>query len=485
MKFHFRTVEFWTRGRRGFPRSAGPSVAALVGLLTVLLSSGCLPSSTETGALTHTVGRRDLSVSVVEQGTLESSNNTEIRCKVRGYSTVTWVIESGTVVEPGQELLRLDTRVIEETVSLTKTNVDLARAKLARSSADHARASIAEEAYLKGQYASQVKALEKDRSIAETNLTTARKMLAQTRALFRRGYVTDLEVKGHEFTVTRAEFELKVRETQIDVLDRFTRNMQLETLRGNLRAARSKMAADSAELEMTKKQRARALEELAACIVKAERGGLVIYPSAAKWKDTPDVTEGATVRKDQVLLLMPDLTEMQVQVGVHESVVDRVKPGSVATVRLPDRMLTAEVSSVSSVASPAGWWTGNVVEYETRIELPTVEGLKPGMSAEVEIRLARYEDVIAMPVAAVLQTGGGDFAWVTTPAGPERRPLRLGDTDDVWIIVEGGLREGDVVILDPAAHVPEAREVVRAVRISSSRGRVSSPVGGEEVPDAP
>ncbi|MHC4167418.1 MAG: hypothetical protein ACYSWQ_10710, partial [Planctomycetota bacterium] len=41
--------------------------------------------------LTHTITCGDLVVTVTEQGTLESSNNTEIKCKVRGYSTVIWV----------------------------------------------------------------------------------------------------------------------------------------------------------------------------------------------------------------------------------------------------------------------------------------------------------------------------------------------------------------------------------------------------------
>ena len=43
---------------------------------------------------------------VTEQGTLESSNNTEIKCKVRGFSTVTYVVPAGTVVESGDVLVR-------------------------------------------------------------------------------------------------------------------------------------------------------------------------------------------------------------------------------------------------------------------------------------------------------------------------------------------------------------------------------------------
>ena len=109
---------------------------------------------------------------------------------------------------------------------------------------------------------------------------------------------------------------------------------------------------------------------------------------------------------------------------------------------------------------PAGWWTGNVVKYDTIIELPSVEGLKPGMSAEVEIIMDRHEDVLTMPVAAVLETEEGDFCWVKTAEGAKRRLLRLGDTDDSFIVVEAGLKEGDEVVLNPLAYIEEAQSEV-------------------------
>ena len=111
--------------------------------------------------------------------------------------------------------------------------------------------------------------------------------------------------------------------------------MQLETLQGNKTASESKLAADQAGLAMEIKRRDRAAQELEDCVIRAEKSGLVIYPSAASWKSTPDITEGATVRKDQVLLLMPDLSQMQVKLGIHESVIDRVRPGLKAIVTLP------------------------------------------------------------------------------------------------------------------------------------------------------
>jgi multidrug efflux pump subunit AcrA (membrane-fusion protein) len=194
--------------------------------------------------------------------------------------------------------------------------------------------------------------------------------------------------------------------------------------------------------------------------VKAERSGLVIYPSAAAWKNTPDIAEGATVRKDQVLLLMPDLSRMQVKVGIHESIVDRIKPGQAARITLPDKTLNGKVFSVASVTRPAGWWTGNVVKYDTIIKLPSVEGLKPGMSAEVEVIIDRHADVLTIPVAAVVETAQGDFCWVKTADRAKRRALQLGDTNDTFIVVKAGLKEGDEVVLDPMASITEAQTLV-------------------------
>jgi hypothetical protein len=255
--------------------------------------------------------------------------------------------------------------------------------------------------------------------------------------------------------------ELKVKETEIKVLKEFTRKMQLETLSGNKIASESKLAADEAGLAMEIKRRDRAAQELEDCVIRAKKSGLVIYPSAASWKTTPDITEGATVRMDQVLLLMPDLTQMQVKVGVHESVIQRVRPGLRAIVTLPDRTLEATVSKVAAVTRPAGWWTGNVVKYDTIIELPADAGLKPGMSAEVDIVLAVHEDVLTVPVAAVVETEEGSFCWVKTDAEPEKRLIKLGDSNDVFIEVVAGLKEGDEVVLNPTALISEAEEDAR------------------------
>ena len=278
--------------------------------------------------------------------------------------------------------------------------------------------------------------------------------------MFQQGYVTELEVEANGYTVRQAELELAVKETEIDVLSRLTKTMELETLNGQVVATNARLEGRKAGLALEQGRLDLALEELENCVIKSPKSGLVIYPSTAKWKNAPDITEGASVRNNQVLLLMPDLSQMQVKVGIHESIIDRIAPGLAAKVTLPGGLLDTKVSSVAAVASPAGWWTGNAVEYDTTIQLPVVEGLKPGMTAKVEVIVDRHEDVLSMPVAAIVETGQGHFCWVETAAGTKQRSLQLGDSNDEFIVVEAGVEEGDEVVLDPADSIEEARKLL-------------------------
>ena len=440
------------------------ALLAIVVVAVVAVAAALIPGAGSSlqiaPLLTHTITRGELVVTVTEQGTLESAENTEIKCKVRGQNTIIWVIESGSVVKPGDELVRLDTLAIEDAIAERTKFAYWTKSGAERARADVARAELAIPEYLEGRYRSQLMTLEKDLVIAKSNLLTAQNILAHAEKMAERGYVSGLEVDEKTFAVTQAELNVDVKKTQIDVLTRFTKAMELETLNGNLNAARARYAAEAERNQQDSARRDLAIEELEYCVMKAERSGLVIYPVAEKWKRAPEIEEGATVHRDQVLLLMPDLSRMQVKVGIHESMVDRIKPGLGARVTLPDKTLDGEVSSVASVTGAAAWWTGIVVKYDTIVTLPSTEGLKPGMSAEVEVIIDRHADVLTVPVAAVVETAQGDFCWVKTADRATRRALQLGDTNDTFIVVKTGLNEGDEVVLDPMASITEAQMLV-------------------------
>jgi hypothetical protein len=105
------------------------------------------------------------------------------------------------------------------------------------------------------------------------------------------------------------------------------------------------------------------------------------------------------------------------------------------------------------------------------------------MSAEVEIILAKYEDVLTIPVAAVLETELATLCWVQTPAGPQRRVIQLGDSNDVFIVVQAGLQEGDQVVLNPVASVAEAQQA--ALKTIDQSQKEEPAAASTELPEQP
>lgn len=452
----------------------------IAALLLVLIASlgviaaALLPSPEKGTAVdasyVHTVTRGNLTVSVTELGTLESSNNTEVKCRVRGNNTVTFVVESGTKVKAGDILVELDTLAIEEEISNRTKFFHLAESLVARSGADVERAKIAILEYAEGRFVSELAAMQKNLAVAESRLLSAKNRLKHSEMLSQSEYASELELEEKEFALAQAELSVELTKTQIDVLKDYTKKEELIRLGGELKAAEATHKANVETALADKNRLERAQEELEFCTIHAERAGLVIYPTGEEWKDTPDIEEGATVRKDQTLLLMPDLAQMQVKVGIHESVVKRIQLGMTANVTLNRKRIEAQVMYLASVAKPASWWTGNVVKYDAIVSLPSDAGMRPGMSAEVEIELASYNDVVIVPAAACIETASGFACWVQIESGAQRRAIDVGDSSNMYLWVRDGMTTGEQVILDPLANVLEAQE--EAARFSEGSNSI-------------
>ena len=128
-----------------------------------------------------------------------------------------------------------------------------------------------------------------------------------------------------------------------------------------------------------------------------------------------------------------------------------------AKVQLQGLTLEGSVGEIAEVTRPAGWWTGNVVKYDTIIKLEPHSGLKPGMSAIVDVVLAKHDDVLTIPVAAIVDSDGGFYCWVQSTEGVKQRVIKLGDSNDEFTVVLDGLTEGEQVILNPLAFIAEAQ----------------------------
>lgn len=440
----------------------GKRVAIVCLLVAVVTAVGAIaprfiPNAKAVKHLTHTVALGDLMVTVTENGAVESSNNKEIKCLVQGGSTVLWVIEAGTMVSPGEELIRLDQSKIEDKILQQRIVYETALANKITAESDVAVAEISITEYLEGSYREARSLVEKEIFEAEQSLRKTELSYDSAVRLTSKGVLKGLQLEGEKFAVDSSRKDLELKMTKLDSLEKYSKEKMLQQLRSTLRAAKAKLASFEASLELEKTRLDREKLQLENCVIRADTSGMVIFPSMAAWKDTPDITEGAVVREQQTLLVIPDVSKMQVKVGIHESKVDRLKVGMPAKVQLQDLVLEGEVSEIAEVTRPAGWWTGNLVKYDTKVAIKPHAGLKPGMSAIVDVVLAKHENVLTIPVASIIEGKDGFTCWIETEQGAKKRVIRLGDTNDEFTVVLDGLAEGDQVVLNPLAFVDEAQ----------------------------
>jgi hypothetical protein len=240
------------------------------------------------------------------------------------------------------------------------------------------------------------------------------------------------------------------------------------------------------------------------------------------------VAQGEPVREGQKLLRIPNLKKMVVITKIHEALVSKVRGdqwqrtgfsdclqislwttpdlfgrlfgqlafadqrsafaethtalekrlasrGQRAQVRVdafPDRPLKSHVQQVASVASGQDMFTPDVKVYETVVAIDEpLEGLRPDMSAEVTVFMDDHaEAVLAIPVQALIGWREGEGTakcFVMEATGPAERVIRVGMSNDLLVEAKSGLEEGERVVVNPRALLPELGNPSAAKRRTS------------------
>jgi len=169
----------------------------------------------------------------------------------------------------------------------------------------------------------------------------------------------------------------------------------LETAQVNVRTSEASIKAQEASIKQTQAQLNQDQVNLGYTDINAPIDGVVINRK---------VELGQTVVSNQMasslFLIAADLTKMQVKAGVDESDVGKVRRGQRVTFRV-DAFLDREFVGTVSEVRLQPVVTQNVVTYTTIINVPNpYYELRPGMTATLNIEIARRENVLRIPLAA-------------------------------------------------------------------------------------
>ena len=445
------------RPRRRFPWMALTSFLVVAGgLAAAPRAMAWLRGGTSAPAvklLGHTVERGDLLIEVTEDGSLVSDENVDIVCRVAGGGTIVWLVDDGASVTEGDELVVLDSSKLAEDVTAQKIAHEKARAANIQAEKDYAAATIAVEEYTEGTFKKDLRKAESDVTFATERLQATRNSLEHGQRMFRKGYISPQQLEAQKSAVARAELDLGTAEIALDVLQRFGRPKMVTELASKRDAAEAKRDSERAALELEKAKLERLSAQLAKCTIQAPKDGLVIYANERRDRDS-EIKNGAKVSEGSTILRLPDLSRMRVDVEVHESRVDKIRIGMPARIRVQEREFTGKVSFVAN--RPQYNWMSAAKKYIVQVRIDgQPEDLRPGFTAEVEISIAELRDVITVPVAAVMEQGGGYYCGVREGDRVVRRPVTTGQGNDKFIEITSGLAEGEVVVLTPRAALGE------------------------------
>ena len=171
---------------------------------------------------------------------------------------------------------------------------------------------------------------------------------------------------------------------------------QLDTAELNVKQLESQIKSSDASLTVAIADLNTQKVNLGHTIIKAPIDGIVI---------SRNVDQGQTVQASMnapvLYQLAEDLTKMQVLASIDESEIGKVRPGQVVTFRVdayPTDNFEGRVNQVRLLPTTVQ----NVVSYSTVIDVSNDDyKLKPGMTATVTIEVARRDDVLRVPNAAL------------------------------------------------------------------------------------
>jgi RND family efflux transporter MFP subunit len=452
--------------------------------------------------ITATVVRAELPITVTERGELESSKTVDVRCEVEGEQLkIVEIVPEGTRVREGDLVIRFDTDKLARSFAEeeVKWRTADAKAKGADEDLEVAKNKAASEIakakltlklsqidlrkYLEGEYLQEKRGIEGEVLLAEEELKRARERVVYSERLHKKGYVSASEVEADRVAETKAKNTLDVAKEKMRVLEKFTRERTEAELTANAeeavreleRVTRSQastiakaesdfaVARDTAAIEKTQLDRLK--QQWDRCTVRAPCDGIVVYNKDRPWDQSSRIQVGGVVHFQQRLFSLPDLEALQVKVRIHESAVKKLGEGQRAEVRVdayPNKVLAGTVEKVATLADSRGFWDQRgVKEYETIVRLsdvPPDAGLKPGMTAEVKILVDRLSDVLVVPVQAVAEHAGEHVSYVVADGAVEQRAVSVGENNDQFIEITGGLCDGERVALDARARVEAAAE---------------------------
>ena len=273
--------------RSGYVTAVLLSVVVIAVILVLVFKDSLISmgsGGTNQFVITEPVVQGDLLVTVTEDGTLESAANVEVKCEVAGGSSILWIIDDGENVKKGDKIIELDSSTLEDQIIAQQNVLETAKASKIQAENDYKVAVISVDEYKNGIFKKEMTDADTQITIADENLSNAENSLEHSEKMFRKGYLSELELAAQKFAVKRSNLEAEAAKAAKSILQDYTYKKMLEDLESKVVTADAKRISEERSFELESNKLTKLESQKKNCIVYAPQDGMVVYAnSKSRW----------------------------------------------------------------------------------------------------------------------------------------------------------------------------------------------------------
>jgi HlyD family secretion protein len=166
------------------------------------------------------------------------------------------------------------------------------------------------------------------------------------------------------------------------------------------------------------------------------------------------VADRASVAKDAPLLTVVDLSALEVEIKVTESLARDLRPGMSADLEGGGHHWQGSVSGVSPEV------VAGQVTARLRFGSEKPAGLRQSQRLSVRILIDRRDNVLMVDRGAFVDQEGGGYAYLVHDNVAERHPVRLGAASIAKVEILDGLAAGDQIVISGTDAFNNAERVI-------------------------
>lgn len=361
------------------------------------------------------VARRDISATVTATGTIKAMVGAEVKVGSRIPGRVEQLaVQVGDPVTAGQVIARLEQDDLRAAVEKARADLAAAEAKLAT--------------VRNGARAQEIQTVEAALRQAEANRSLTEVNLARYRQLYQDGGIALQQVDSAARDDEVAVSQVRSAQEQLSLVREKYTTEDLQYVEAQVLQARAALRMADATLSYA--------------TITAPMAGVVASVSTQQGET---VTSGSAASQAPTFVTIMDLSRLQVDAYVDETDIGKVQAGQTASFAVdafPDKEFTGKVMAIY----PKALIQQNVVTYDVVIAIDNPEGLlRPDMTTNTTITVAKREKVLAIPNQAVRREDGDRVVFVQEGDRLVRRSVKTGWKDKAYIEVLSGLKEGERV----------------------------------------